>query len=178
MISESQYWKSDLRKNLEFIFNKLDQKVWRTASFVALEKKLMLSSYIVRKLFESNKISEELYEKPIRLYSYKTKGIPVGVLNSHKIEQLYEIDTPQQMTKNLSYVLNQIIHSYIFTFTFESKNSIHGIIFNSDKSKRKVLYMLPLQDFLDALFPIADFYISKSICEINEHGELVVVSSE
>ncbi|OOF10197.1 hypothetical protein BZG82_08265 [Salinivibrio sp. PR5] len=69
MISESQYWKDDLAKNVEFIHKKLFQTVWRDASYANLEKRIMLSCYIVRKLSESNKITKELFTEPVNIYS-------------------------------------------------------------------------------------------------------------
>ena len=95
MISESQYWISDLQKNVEFFHSKLDQRVWREASFDALEKRIMLSCYIVRKLFESNKVTPDKFNAPVALYAYKGNGKVVDLLNSHKIDELYETQAPE-----------------------------------------------------------------------------------
>ncbi len=135
MISESQYWISDLQKNVEFFYSKLDQRVWREASFAALEKRIMLSCYIVRKLFESNKLIPDQYNAPVALYAYKGNGKVVDLLNSHKIEELYETQAPEITTKPFSFVVNQVIHSFVFAFAFDAPNQVTGIIFNSDRSK-------------------------------------------
>ncbi|MCU8036378.1 hypothetical protein, partial [Shewanella sp. SM71] len=121
MISESQYWKNDLQKNVEFFHNKLHQTTWREASFAALEKRVMLSCYIVRKLAEANKITKEIFECQVKLYSYKNKG------------------------------------KTVFCST-KSKDNIEGILFNSDRSKKKELYMLKIADFIELLSPIAQCY--------------------
>ena len=178
MITESQYWKNDLKKNVVFLHEKLDQRVWREASFAAVEKRIMLSCYIVRKMAESNKIPPLLFSKKVALYSYKSRGKTVDLMNCHRVEELYKIDKAIKITKPFSYIANQIIHSFIFLFAFKSKNELEGIIFNSDKSKKHELYMLPLKDFIDILSPIAQCYISKSIMKRNENGEMVLVHAE
>lgn len=175
MISESQYWVDDLAKNVSFIHEKLYQTVWRNASFASLEKRIMLSCYIVRKLSESSNISVELYNQPVKLYSYKNKGKAVDLLNYHRIDKLYQIENANEITKPFSYIANQIIHSYIFRYAFKEKNKIEGVIFNSDKSKGKELYLLHLKELLRVLSPIAQCYVGRTIIELNEKGEMVVV---
>ncbi len=178
MITESQYWISDLQKNVEYFHAKLDQRVWREASFAALEKRIMLSCYIVRKLTESNKITPDKFHAEINLYSYKSKRKIVDLLNSHRIDELYEIETPVVMSKPFSYVINQIIHSFTFQFVFEGRNQIGGMLFNSDRSKKKTLYLVRLKELISALSPIAQCYISKATYQRNENGEMVLINAE
>lgn len=178
MISESEYWKNDLKKNVIFFHDKLYQKRWNQSSYAALEKRIMLSCYIVRKLYESNMIPKKLFECNVSLYSYNNKGIVVDLLNSHKLDELYELEKPKKIVKPLSYVANQIIHSYTFIFTLESKNKISGLAFNSDRSKKKELYMLKPSDFIDVLSPIAECYVGRTVFKRNSNGEMVVVEVE
>lgn len=178
MISESQYWLSDLQKNVEFLHSKLDQRVWREASYVALEKRIMLSCYIVRKLFESNKVVPDEFNLPVALYAYKGNGKIVDSLNSHKINELYEIQVPEMITKPFSFVINQIIHSFVFAFALDAPNQVTGIIFNSDRSKKNSLFLLKLKDMINVLSPIAHCHIGKAVFQRNENGEMVLVHAE
>lgn len=178
MIYESQYWKNDLQKNVFFLFEKLDQKAWREASFAAVEKRVMLSCYIVRKLAEASKIPPSLFGADVPLYSYKNKGKVVDMMNWHRLDELYEIEDAQKTTKPFSYIVNQIIHSFIFSFAFNDESKLEGILFNSDRSKKKQLYMIKVKDLIDVLSPIAQCYISSAILERKENGELVVVRAE
>lgn len=178
MITESQYWKDDLAKNVVFIHEKLYQKVWRDASYANLEKRIMLSCYIVRKLFESNKITYDRFNEPVNLYSYPNKGEVVDLLSLHRIDDLYEINNANKITKPFSYVTNQIIHSYIFEYAFKSRNQIEGVVFNSDRSKKKEVYLLSLSELLRVLSPIAQCYVGKTIMQRNEKGEMVEVQAD
>jgi len=178
MLAESQYWKDDLKKSVFFLHEKLDQRVWKQSSFAAVEKRIMLSCYIAMKLAESNKIVPALYSEKVSLYAYKNRGEVVDLMNNHRVEELYEVDKAHKITKPFSYIANQIIHSYIFLFVFKSKNELEGVIFNSDKSKNTVLYMITIKDFIEVLSPIAQCYISKAMMERNENGEMVLVHAE
>lgn len=178
MITESDYWKNDLRKNVGFFHDKLYQERWNVNSFAALEKRIMLSCYIVRKLYDSNKITRELFDSEVELYSYENRGVVVDVLNSHKLDELYKVENPQLIKKRLSYIVNQIIHSYTFIFTFEKINKLSGFAFNSDRSKKKEVYMLKLTNLIEVLSPIAQCYTSRTVFKRNKNGEMVVVESE
>ena len=177
MITESEYWISDLQKNVAYFHAKLDQRVWREASFAALEKRIMLSCYIVRKLAESNKIAPDKLQAEINLYSYRSKGKMVDFLNSHRIDELYEIEKPEVTSRPFSYVINQIIHSFTFQFVFEGHNRISGILFNSDRSKKKTLYLVKLKELISVLSPIAQCYIGKTTFQRNEKGEMVLIDA-
>ena len=106
-------------------------------------------------------------------------GKTVDVMNWHRLEELYEIDTPQQITKPFSYVVNQIIHSFTFMFSFETKSKIHGTLFNSDRSKKDVIYQLKLQDLINVLSPIANCYIGKATYfRFNENDGMTLLDSK
>jgi hypothetical protein len=155
VISDSDYWKEDLKKNLSFFHRKLEQRHWRDTSFVTLEKRVMLSCYIARKLIEAGEVEKEISKKQVKLYSYKNLNKEVTKANRFEIEELYQINKPKRTSKPLSYVIDQMIHSYTFMHIFESKNKINGFAFNSDRSKSDVLYLIKIIDLIHALSAVA-----------------------
>jgi hypothetical protein len=144
MIQDSFYWKQSLLRQATILHEKLEQRVWRNSSFGKIEQSIMMGSFIVRKLAESSKISDKLYQHPLDMGAYPATGKLVMLLNRHKIIELYEVKGGTNVTEPLQYVVNQIIHSFVFEFVFEGSNKIFGVVFNSDRSKSKLLYMLPL----------------------------------
>lgn len=175
MIHQADFWIADLQKNIQFFHDKLDQRVWRQQSFMAFEKRVMLSCYIVRKLYESQQIDENHFKAKIPLYAYKNRGKVSSLLNTKDIIELYEVENPSTLTKPLSFVMNQIIHSFIFKLVFKAKNEIYGLIFNSDLSKDGALFFITLADFIKYLSPIANFYIGTTVMRVTENGDLEVV---
>lgn len=59
----------------------------------------MLSCYIARKIAEASKIPPSLFSADVPLYSYKNKGKVVDLMNWHRIDELYEIEDAQKITK-------------------------------------------------------------------------------
>lgn len=73
-------------------------------------------------------------------------------------------------------MVNQIIHSCVFVLMFNDKNLFEGILFNSDKSKGKTLYMMKVQDFIDVIIPVAQCYINEIRMARNDEDELELVT--
>lgn len=178
MIAESQYWKDELKRHVGVIATKQAQKVWRDSSYAALEKSVMLSCYIARKLVEENKIPREKFEQNVELSCFRSNGRLVDILNSHKLDELYDIPAGAETTKPFSYVANQIIHSFIFFPLLKPKGGVECIVFNSDKSRGKELYMIQIPALIKILRSIAKSDITKIHMHRNERGEMVVVSAE
>lgn len=175
MIHDSSYWKDSLLKHTEILNGKLEQRVWRESSFSKLEQSVMLSCYIVRKLAEAKKITDAKFQKPLQMQSFRTTGKTVDLLNNHRVDSLYQLGNGIDITKPLSYITNQLIHSFIFVPVFEPVGRIQGIAFNSDRSKNKELYMLELRPLVDTLAACADSYITKASYFRLNNGELEVI---
>jgi len=179
MILESSYWKDTLQKHARFLHQKLSQRVWRDSSFARLEEAVMLSSYIVRKLAEAKKISVETYNQAIPLRSFSATGRAVNLLNHHRIDELYHMKGGSHISKPLSYVVNQLIHSYVFVPVFESPEKIYGFTFNSDRSKVKALYMVSLETLAEKFARIANLYVGRATyIRVKSSGEWEVIPEE
>jgi hypothetical protein len=175
MIHDSSYWKDSLRKHAEMLNGKLEQRVWRESSFSMVEQSVMLSCYIVRKLAEAKKIADAKFQWPLQMRAFRATGETVDLLNSHKMDTLYRLTDSTEVTKPLSYIANQLIHSFVFAPVFESPGKIQGIAFNSDRSKSKELYMLKLRPLIEAFAACADSYITKATYFRLKNGELEVI---
>jgi len=129
----------------------------------------------VRKLAEAKKIADARFQRPMQMRAFRANGKTVDLLNSHNIDALYHLTDGANITKPLSYIANQLIHSFIFAPVFESPGKIRGIAFNSDRSKGKELYMLELRVLVEAFAACADSYISKATYFRLNNGELEVI---
>ena len=176
MISESWYWRDTLSKHANMLSAKLDQKIWRDESFLKVEQSVMLSCYIVRKLAESRKIPDGTFHIPLELRVFLATGENVDILNRHRVNDLYDIENGYDIIKPLSYVVNQLIHSFVFIPIFESRSKLYGFAFNSDKSKSKELYMVKLESLVQVFSCCAGATVRKSSYFRLENGELRIVN--
>jgi hypothetical protein len=97
---------------------------------------------------------------------------------SRKINEFYELEAPNKIEKPLSFVVNQIIHSFSFVFVFKAKNEIEGFAFNSDKTKSDALYLVTFSELINVLSPIAGIYVGTTTLIQRESGAWEVLSEE
>ena len=174
MISDSSYWKRTLASHAEVINVKLRQRHWRDESFLKLEQAIMMSCYIVRKLAEARKITKARFDTHLPLTAFAATGKTVNALNNHRVDELYEVGAGVQITKPLSYIANQLIHSYVFVPVFLLENQLHAVAFNSDRSKSRELYLLELRTFAKALAGCANSVLSSVTYIRLNNGELEI----
>jgi hypothetical protein len=178
MISDSSYWKRTLASHAEVLNVKLRQTHWRDESFLKVEQAVMMSCYIIRKLAEAQKITNDRFNAHLPLTAFAATGKTVDALNSHRVHELYEVESGVEISKPLSYIANQLIHSYIFVPVFLLHNQLHAVAFNSDRSKSRELYVLKLRPFVEALASCADSVLSSVTYFRLTDGMLEVVPQE
>lgn len=166
------YWKKELLQNKRSL--KFWLKLGRIHSAYVehqINKAILYSSVIIRKMFEDEKGAETEFKKDPKL-------MPDLELLKHKVAvRVYPFTgdknfiAPRVAPSNYDYektvieeielnkLCNQIIHSYIWSVAYEHtpKRKIHSVLFASDLEKTKVLYMLKPKDFIKAI----DFCIEK-----------------
>jgi hypothetical protein len=150
MIWESQYWKDELLA----IARRLNRRRWTTAGelmLVRTEQDVMIGFYIVRKLIEAKKITNELAERSVDIISHPCIRPPVTLMNWHKIDELYDLNTLQRERIQLSQLANTFIHSYVFITDADDRGCLSGIYVNSDHSRNRKIYYLPIKDIIHIL---------------------------
>ncbi len=146
MIYDSYYWKNNLGKlatKLRKYSNRWNPGETLLAHF---EQTIMLGFYSVRKLVESHKLSENIIGQQIELTAYPWAGnTNVTLRNWEEINELYDL-RPTTVCRDLVFLCNQIIHSYVFLPILEEDgHGISGILFSSDRHRHQFLYQLDLE---------------------------------
>ena len=145
MIYESQFWKDDLIKQANFLRAKTKQRRWRKASSARLEQSIMLGFYSIRKLAESQKLSNAVINQKITATVYVWKGKPVTRINWIKIDELYDLKNPKTVRKDLLFFCHQFVHSYVFWEYFEEDTRfVEGVFVSSDRERHHNLYSLSI----------------------------------
>ena len=126
-----------------------------------LEKDIFITLYSIRKLIEANKISDRTSSCQFTLIAYPAKGKMVTKMNWHKLEELFYLDNPHPVNKEALFICNQIIHSYIFVPSFNTKNRLEGILFCSDRERNKQLYHLKVDALIRFMERVGKDYPTK-----------------
>jgi len=147
MIWESSDWKRDLHRMTVRMTRRRTQERWPPASLYGIEKDFFIGFFIIRRLMEARKLSEEVANLDVHVHTYRATGKPVTLMNWHHLDELYDFSSRVKDKVSLRFVCNQLIHSYVFMpMSGQRGRRIQGVAFASDRARRKFLYELGLAE--------------------------------
>ena len=165
MIHESFHWKKQLYDNFLIVARfRFLQKRYKQ-SYMKIEKAILIGAYVIRKLDEAQKIPPKFLKTQEGISLCKSKGAIVDFMNWHHLERHYNLEETHKENKDWGFILNQIIHSYSLVYTFDSKNQLDGLLINSDWTKKKYLFFVPIKLILTMFLTISEGDITSAISE-------------
>lgn len=158
MIWESYYWKTDLLKLAKQLEKRKKQTRWEDASFANAEKEIMLSAFMTRKLFDSEKIDGRIDEKEIEATIYKSNGKKINKMKNIFPDRYFELEDPIKSKIKVRDICNQIIHSYIFTLLITKENKLQSFWVASDYDKFKHLTEMSIENYIGILRQVGNYW--------------------
>lgn len=156
MIYESRYWKEDLRKIAARMEKRKQQRRWPDRSYVALEKDIFVGFYAIRKLIEARKLSTSVAEGSVDVTVFPATGKGVTWLNSHRLGELYDLDSPNRERINITTLCNQVVHSYVFMFGINNDGTLRGIYVSSDRMRNTKVFFADVDTLITLIGVVAD----------------------
>jgi hypothetical protein len=156
MIYESYYWKNELYKNYRLIVKFISPKYRKDKHFIDLEKAIMISAYIIRKLDDAAKIPSYILNNEINIKKYIANKKTIDIMNWQLIEENYKLENEFEYKDNWKYFINQIIHSFTFIPIFDDNNRFTGIMLNSDKTKNDTLFYICINEIIKLILEISE----------------------
>ena len=158
---DSAFWKTELFPVTEEIERLSKFSKFNTRLADMFEKQVMLALFSVRTLIERSKLSQELLLERIDVTAYpKRTSKPVTWLNSHDIDELYDVDAPKPKQITAGFLCNQVIHSYIL-LPLHKDGAFTDILVCSDYKKNQWLYRVPVKRIIKLLNDVAFDYASR-----------------
>jgi len=156
MITVESVWKRELIRLANKLQKRYEQKRWTILSEAALEKEVFIGTFAVRKLLDSNKVSQKLLGKKFRATFYPARNrdeIKESIKHfSHRFDLMH--GTPQELT--MRKLMEQFIHSYHFSpFVPIGKNMV-GIFVASDWKRKEGLYYVMLKRLIEIFREVGD----------------------
>ena len=150
MIWESWPWKKELHDLALYLSAKKKQRRWPVSATTKLEKEIFLGFYIIRKLIESNKLTDACDNLEIKVKTFPSKGKFVTHTNWHKSDEHFDLTKPNDETISLHKLTNQFIHSFIFHQVLDQKYGLTGFLVASDYQKSKSLIQVDVNEVIRA----------------------------
>ena len=157
MIWESGYWKVPLLSAAKWLCAvRLSERTCES-TYVRIEKEIFFGFYSIRKLLDTVKVSNATKATTYKL-TWSPNVKPVDDLNWHQLDKCYDLSTEHTEIRDIRYLCDQFIHSYVFIVAGEFR--IDGIYVASDRVRNKKVYFVPLPHILHAFRLIGRDYPS------------------
>jgi hypothetical protein len=157
MIDESWLWKKDLKKISERLQKRIHQKRWMEITFEHNQKDIMIAGFMIRKLVESNKISDKLKGSSIPITEIASNGKPVEHHFAHlKPFKYFDFENTKKSSISVMRLCDYLIHSYYFDVAFTEEKVLDVLWVASDRSKTKCLSEIKIVDFIKLLNKITE----------------------
>ena len=142
---ESYYWKEDFLIMAKKLNPVKKPPRWSEKLQVNFEKEIIISFFMIRKLVESRKFSKAITELEVVVYrSPCVKS--VNNMNFIFINELYDFEREEIVTKNINFICNQFIHGGAI-FAYREKNRNWGGIYTcSDFERAKYIYRVSVEE--------------------------------
>ena len=111
--------------------------------------------YSIRKLIEAHKVSDDIRDRSIPLVGYPWMGSPVTFMNWDKVDEKYDLENPERFKKQVIWIANQLIHSFVFLPCFDEDSRLDSILFNSDRTRRQHVYSMSMNQIVSLFEEIA-----------------------
>lgn len=171
MIFESYPWKQDLRrrKNLILKYNSKEKLKDDEAAYTIIEKAIFYSAFIIRKLIDCvGKVSDDVDSATLKVYRIQPKK-QINMLNRWPEEDSHDWQNESQETIVGKKICNWLIHSYMFFLGFDEDGTIESFYVTSDFDRNKLLYRVPLDEWIGYM----DLVISDYIVGLDSHYDEV-----
>ena len=119
-----------------------------------LEKKLFLTAFVVRKLYEARKIPDRIVARDIEVRSFVTKSVPTWT-GRHDIEEHFSLGSSLSVKIPNRDLFNIIIHSYVLVFEVGKGPRVTGFFVASDRTKKERLLRVSLSKYMTLCRDIA-----------------------
>jgi hypothetical protein len=177
LIFESAPWKDECLRIAGKLAKRYNQKKWPERSFFTLEKEVFFGLFAIRKLMESNKVSDVVKKRKVELAIYPAGDKPVTLLNQHRFPELYDLYVGEKEAITYLDICNQFIHSSIFAPFTPVGKSLVGFYIASDWAKKKKLYYIQLKVLIEMLESVGNDYPTHAELCFNEKTKEYEISS-
>jgi len=151
---------------------------WSEKYVITFEKEIILSLFCIRKLIEANKVSSKSRNYRARIFRCCPTGKKITNLNHWDIHDLYDLDAEHPVSKSITFIANQAIHSCtLFAYRTVDRNW-GGIYVCSDFERDKTIYRVPIDELINIFRLVAKDYPTSMSYEWDDSLEDYKISTD
>lgn len=146
MIWDSSPWKAELARMGLNLRRRRGQKRWRESSLALVEREVMVGFYMIRKLMEAKKLSDQFTARPVSLQLHRRTGRVPDLLNWHHLDRFFDFDKSEQVQRTLKFLCDQVVHSFVFMVATADSGGLNGFFVASDRARSGGLFFLSAEE--------------------------------
>lgn len=154
---ESRYWKEDLLGYAKKFTPTNKPPRWSEKLAVNFEKDVIMACFMIRKLYESKKLSSLTEKHKVQVFSCQSTG-SVNARNFWDIEELYDLEKETKVSKSIIFTCNQFIHGGAIYAYRKSDRNWGGVYTCSDFERKNYIYRLPITEIITMLKVVGNDY--------------------
>jgi hypothetical protein len=149
VIDDALPWKDELVKVADRLEAKTKQTRWTERTGYLIERDFVLSAYAMRKLIDTQEVSDELRAREFPVRRFEVSGKPPDPRFPDDIADTYDFENGRRRTLSVVDLCDEIVHSLVFAFFCgETTDLFDGIYVSSDRHKNKYVYLVLASDFI------------------------------
>jgi hypothetical protein len=154
MIQDSVPWKEALLKYADWLESvRMREDVVDEDTLFKLERDVLMAWFSIRKLTDTFKLTDKTKAHLLTLDVFPNKK-SVDYLNAHKVAECFDLSQSKEEKRDLVFVCNQFIHSYVLEFLWQD-DKLESILVCSDRERQAKLYMLSVEETTKAFRLVA-----------------------
>lgn len=162
MINESYYWKKPLLKSANWLEKARINDVTGECIIARAEREIFIGFYAVRKLLETFKLSTKTKSSTYNLIFFSAKdNTNPNYFTRDEIERHFFLDIEKSENRDIGFICNQLIHSFIFIFSISDSGHLDGFYLSSDRVKNSKLYYIPITTVIEIFRIVGNDYPRK-----------------
>ncbi|GAB5517668.1 hypothetical protein [Rhodopirellula baltica] len=159
---ESLYWKEELKRIADTVRRVDAPPRWTERRHCTVERDLMIGFFMLRRLIELSKVSADISDRNLTIFSWKSLGISVNKMNCGALDELYDMDNEVRESKRPFYIANQFIHAYMsFPCRDDTRNWCDMLIV-SDFDRNDCIWRIPIDEIRTLFYDAANDYPSSA----------------
>lgn len=169
MIHESRYWKVPLLRGATFLEKLVVTDENAEAVLARAEREVFIGFYAIRKLLVTLKLSPLTKKLASQVTWFPPQSEQsVDYFHRSDVDELFDLDRPSQEERDLAFLCNQVIHSYVFVNATDEVGKLDGFFVSSDTMRRRRLYFFGLPAVLRVFRAVGRDYPKNSHYVFNE----------
>ena len=154
---ESQFWRNELKVDIQWLRVKQRYKRWSEKQMVLFERKLILVAFQVRTLLERPKVNDAARTLKLNGIKYPKVGQnPFTLVGAGMLEDRYDMFSPESVQLSVMDVCNQLVHHYMMAATSKSRGIFDLLHVFSDYKRHDCMYEFQISHLIDLFAAFSD----------------------